>query len=423
MTLTAPPPVHTWPGLDRVPSGLRATVAAAIARQLVTRVSSRLGIDVISATGAGSASAGSSHAGRPTLVLHRPEEFYARVGVDNLIGFGEAFMTGAWSSPDLDLLLTTMAREMPTLVPEWLQRFRRLHVAREPRRHRSSEDNSQANIAHHYDLSNELFETFLDPSLSYSSAYFGTGARRRADDLLSAQHRKIDRILDQLHVGEGTRLLEIGTGWGELAIRAAARGAVVRSVTLSVEQQALARERIAAAGQSDRVEVDLLDYRRVEGSYDAIASVEMIEAVGHDYWPTYFSTLDAVLAPGGRVCLQGITMPHDRMLVTRGGHTWINKYIFPGGFLPSVESIDLVSRAHTSLRVVDRRMFGLDYAETLRRWDERFLAARDRVGELGFDETFVRMWHFYLIYSRAGFASGYLDVGQFTLARIDAEAS
>ena len=413
MTLTAPSPVRRWADLDVVPAGLKAAVAAGVARQLVERVSRRLGVDVIEGPPPSPADV---HRTRPTLVLHRPAEFYARVGADNLIGFGEAYMAGAWSSPDLDLLLTTLARELPTLVPDWLQRFRRLHVAREPRRHRSSVRNSQANIAHHYDLSNELFETFLDRSLSYSSALFADRSDP-AESLESAQHRKIDRILDQLRVGPSTRLLEIGTGWGELAIRAAARGARVRTVTLSVEQQALARRRVAEAGHADRVEVALLDYRQVTGSYDAVASVEMIEAVGHAYWPAYFTAIDRVLAPGGRVCLQGITMPHDRMLVTRGGHTWINKYIFPGGFLPSVEAIGQVARAHTSLRVVDRVMFGLDYAETLRRWDEAFLAARDRVRLLGFDDVFVRMWHFYLAYSRAGFSSGYLDVGQFTLVR------
>jgi cyclopropane-fatty-acyl-phospholipid synthase len=409
VTITAPARTPAWPGLDSVPSGPRARIAAYVARQLVQQVTQSVGVHLASKADHLDRSA----LERPTLVLHRPEEFCARLGHDGLIGFGEAFMTGAWDSPDLDRLLTLLARDLPTLVPDWLQRFRKLYVAREPRRHRSSVANSRANIAQHYDLSNELFETFLDPSMSYSSALFDDPT----EPLETAQHRKIDRILDQLRVRPGTRLLEIGTGWGELAIRASARGATVRSVTLSVEQQAMARSRIRAAGLADRVEVELLDYRQVTGSFDAIASVEMIEAVGHLYWPAYFETLDALVAPGGRVCIQGITMPHDRMLATRGGHTWINKYIFPGGFLPSMEVIDHLTREHTRLRVVDRHMFGADYAETLRRWDTGFLNAAGRVRELGFDEVFIRMWHFYLAYSRAGFASGYLDVGQFTLTR------
>ncbi|MCB0894909.1 MAG: class I SAM-dependent methyltransferase, partial [Nocardioidaceae bacterium] len=232
-----------------------------------------------------------------------------------------------------------------------------------------------------------------------------------------AQLRKIDRLLDSAGVGPGTRVLEIGTGWGELAIRAAARGATVRSVTLSVEQQALARERVAAAGHADRVQIDLCDYRDVAGTYDAVLSVEMIEAVGHEYWTTYFRTLDRVLAPGGRAGIQAILMPHDRMLATRGSYTWINKYIFPGGFLPSAQVIDEITSRHTTLRVTDRLAFGPDYAETLRRWDEAFLGRREEVLALGFDETFLRMWHFYLSYSRAGFDAGYLDVQQLTLAR------
>jgi cyclopropane-fatty-acyl-phospholipid synthase len=285
-----------------------------------------------------------------------------------------------------------------------------------PHTHRTTKDQTRELIAHHYDLSNDLFRLFLDASLSYSSAMFEGDLDL---DLMSAQHRKIDRLLDVARVGEGTRVLEIGTGWGELAIRAAARGATVRSVTLSSEQQALARQRIEDAGCSDRVQVDLCDYRDVDGEYDAVLSVEMIEAVGHEFWPEYFSTIDCLLAPGGRAGIQAILMPHDRMLATRGSFTWINKYIFPGGFLPSVEAIDEVTTEHTALRVTDRLAFGHDYAETLRRWDETFLARADEVLRLGFDNTFLRMWHFYLCYSRAGFASGYLDVEQVLLERAD----
>ena len=163
--------------------------------------------------------------------------------------------------------------------------------------------------------------------------------------------------------------------------------------------------------------VDLCDYRAVSGTYDAVLSVEMVEAVGYDYWSTYFSTLDRVLAPSGRVGIQAITMPHDRMLATRGSHTWINKYIFPGGFLPSVEVIDQITRRDTTLRLVDRLAFGSHYAETLRQWDGAFRAAAEDVLGLGFDPTFLRMWHFYLEYSLAGFAARYLDVQQLVLAR------
>jgi cyclopropane-fatty-acyl-phospholipid synthase len=362
------------------------------------------------------------------LVLHRPEEFFLRVGSDGLIGFGESYLAGAWDAEDLAGTLTIMCTAIDGLVPAWMQRLRSAYVARPPRHHRGTVEHARGNIAHRYDLSNELFAAFPDPMMSYSAAMFDTDATtddhvtvlappRRGDDLADAQARKIERILDAAAVRAGSRVLEIGTGWGELAIRAARRGATVRSVTLSTEQLELARRRIAAASVEDRVQVELLDYRSVDGSYDAIVSVEMIEAVGHDYWPAYVAKFDGLLAPGGTVALQAITMPHDRMLATRKTFTWINKYIFPGGFLPSTEALDDVTRRRTGLRLTGRRQFGAHYAETLRQWDAAFLARRERVLDLGFDETFVRMWHFYLAYARAGFASGYLDVQQLTFTR------
>lgn len=421
MTTTAPAPnldrsVDRWADLNPVPTGLRARVSAAVARQIFEHATARLGISV-------------STDGRPAdLVLHRPEEFHRRVGSDGLIGFGESYLTGAWDAEDLAGTLTVLCRDIAGLVPEWMQRLRAAYVARPPRAERNTAGNTRRNIARHYDLSNDLFALFLDPTLSYSSALFEAddvtedGCTRAlpptpGQPLEPAQVRKIERILDAAHVGPGSRVLEIGTGWGELAIRAARRGATVRSVTLSSEQQQLAQGRIAAAGVADQVTVELQDYRSVTGSYDAVVSVEMIEAVGHEYWPTYFATLDRVLAPGGTVAIQAITMPHRRMLATRNTWTWINKYVFPGGFLPSVEAIEQVTRAHTSLRLVDRLSFGSHYAETLRQWDETFTAARDEVLALGFDETFLRLWHFYLAYSRAGFASDYLDVQQLTFRR------
>jgi cyclopropane-fatty-acyl-phospholipid synthase len=401
-----------WPGLDVVPTGPRAAFSAQVARRLFAAALERLDVTVHVTSPDGDEVLGR---GGPAMTVHRPDEFFLRLGRHQLIGFGEAYMTGAWDAEDLGGFLTVLAAEMPTLVPEGLQRLRSLVVKRPPRRERSSTKNSRSNIAHHYDLSNDLFELFLDPTLSYSSALFEPG-----DGLEQAQGRKIERLLDQAGVGAGTRLLEIGSGWGELAIRAARRGAAVRTITLSVEQKALAEQRIAAAGVGDRVAVELCDYRDVGRrgeQYDAVVSVEMIEAVGFDYWQTYFETIDAVLAPGGTVAIQAITMPHDRMLATRNTYTWINKYIFPGGFLPSVRVIEEITRDHTGYRLVDRLSMGEHYATTLRHWDERFRAAQDRVLELGFDETFLRMWHFYLEYSRAGFASGYLDVNQLTFRR------
>jgi len=413
-----------WADINPVRHGPRAAASAAIARRIFTRVTDRLGVSV-------------STDGSPAdLVLHRPDEFFSRIGNDGLIGFGESYLTGAWDAAQLGETLTVLCAEIADLVPGWMRRMRSAYVARPPRHQRSTAHNSRRNIAHHYDLSNALFATFLDPTLSYSAAMFDSEVvtepdhvrllpPRAGDDLEAAQVRKIERVLDAAGVGIGTRVLEIGTGWGELAVRAARRGATVRSVTLSSEQQELARRRIAEAGLGDRVQVDLLDYRALVSpdgdheTYDAVVSVEMVEAVGYDYWPTYFRTLDAVLAPGGTAVVQAITMPHQQMLATRRTWTWINKYIFPGGFLPSVTAIDEVTRRHTELRLVDRLAFGSHYAETLRQWDEAFTRAHDDVLGLGFDETFLRMWHFYLEYSRAGFASGYLDVQQLTFTRAE----
>jgi cyclopropane-fatty-acyl-phospholipid synthase len=432
MTLSpARPTTDNWPGLHALPSGPRNAIAAPIARRLFRAAVTRLDVTVEITTGPGRREV--LGRGGPVMRIQRPDEFYARIGRDGLIGFGEAYMTGAWDTDEPDDLgdfLTVLAAEMATLVPPRLQRARAFVVAKRPHFHRPDETQSRGLIAHHYDLSNDLFRQFLDPTLSYSSALFESDASGTPQlpaapaqaDLAQAQVRKIERLLDVAGVGEGTRVLEIGTGWGELAIRAARRGAHVHSVTLSVEQLELARERVAEAGLSDRVDIEICDYRAVAThhpgrQYDAVVSVEMIEAVGAEYWTSYFSTIDQVLAPGGKVGLQAITMPHDRMLATRGGFTWINKYIFPGGFLPSVEVIDQVTRDHTRLRVSGDLAFGQHYAETLRQWDARFLQAREEVVGLGFDEIFVRMWHFYLEYSRAGFASGYIDVHQLVLDR------
>ena len=189
------------------------------------------------------------------------------------------------------------------------------------------------------------------------------------------------------------------------------------TLTISAEQARLAQERLAAAGVADRVQVLLRDYREAQGCYDAVVSVEMIEAVGVAYWPTFFSALDRLLVPGGRVGLQAITMPHARMLVSHDDYTWISKYVFPGGVIPSVEAIEQNLAAHTGLHVAARRSLGPDYARTLAHWRRRFLDRWDDVAELGFDATFRRMWEFYLAYCEAGFRVGYLDVHQFSLAR------
>ncbi|HET7760750.1 MAG TPA: cyclopropane-fatty-acyl-phospholipid synthase family protein [Phycicoccus sp.] len=364
--------------------------------------------------------AGGGDATSPVLEVVRPDALYRRLEAHPKIGLGEAYMAGDWRAAegtDLAVALMPFAARMGELVPKPLLSLRGLVDRAIPRTQRNTLEGSRNNISAHYDLSNELFAAFLDPSMSYSSAMFDPSLPLRAQDLHEAQHRKVDAVLDAADVRSGSKVLEIGTGWGELAIRAARRGATVTTVTLSAEQRDLARERVAAAGLSDRVEVRLQDYREVQGSFDAVVSVEMIEAVGEEYWETYFRRIDDLLAPGGAVAIQAILMEHHRLLATRGSFGWIQKYIFPGGLIPSLQAIRDVTRDRTSLRVERVQSFGTDYAETLRRWRVSFLEAWPQVRALGFDETFRRMWEFYLAYCEAGFATSYLDVAQIRLTR------
>ena len=413
MTIDEKTTIAPWADLRAVPhSPYRAFAAERLFRFVVNRVPVRVLLPDGTTFGGGDAAS-------PLMRLHRPADFFHRLGVDAKIGFGESYMAGDWttdSADELADLLTPFARRMATLVPRPLQALRGWVDARQPRTERNTVDGARENIHRHYDLSNDLFAAFLDESMTYSSGWFAPGST----DLADAQRRKIDAILDLAGVREGSSVLEIGTGWGELALRAARRGARVTSLTISVEQRDLAMGRIAEAGLSDRVDVQLLDYRKAQGSYDAVVSVEMIEAVGAEYWTTYFAAVDRLLKPGGRFGLQAITMPHDRMLATRDSYTWIHKYIFPGGLCPSVEAIEATITEHTGLRIDTRRELGPHYATTLRLWRDRFLAAWPNVGRLGFDETFRRMWEFYLAYSEAGFRGEYLNVHQFGMVKATA---
>ena len=397
-----------WPGLARAPrTPLRARIAKAILQPTINHVPVRLTFADGRVWGAGSPDA-------PEMRIVRPKAFFARLGADTKIGFGEAYMAGDWTTglaTDLADLLEPFAARMATIVPVPLQKFRVFVDKKLPRQQRNSVRGSRKNIEAHYDLSNDLFAEFLDPSMTYSSAWFAGPEQ----DLEAAQLRKIDAILDDAHVKAGTRVLEIGSGWGALAIRAAQRGAQVTTITLSSEQAALARQRFAEAGVD--VDLRLVDYREVTGTYDAIVSVEMIEAVGEEYWPTYFTTIDKLLAPGGRVAIQAITMAHHRYLATRNSYGWIQKYIFPGGLIPSLDAIDQTLDRHTSLAVSGRRSLGQDYARTLHEWRDNFNAHWQTISAQGFDETFRRMWEFYLAYCEAGFRTGYLDVFQLAISR------
>ncbi len=402
-----------WPAVAKVPSGPVAAACGVVAEWLLRRAAAELPLRVAYPDGT---VLGAGDATSPTLVITRPDRFARRVGRYGLIGFGESYMAGEWDCDDLCGLLTVFATAVSDLVPSPLQSLRPIAHAVQPRPRRNNRGQARRNVAAHYDLSNELFAAFLDETMTYSCALF-SDLPASWSDLPEAQRRKIDRLLDAAGVRNGSRVLEIGTGWGELCIRAAARGAHVRSVTLSAQQQRLASQRVCAAGLSRQVHIDLCDYRDVTGSYDAVVSAEMIEAIGYRWWPHFFRALERLVKPGGRVAIQTITMPHARMMATRKTHTWMQKYIFPGGLIPSAEAILGIAARHTTLRPVDLLPMRPHYAETLRLWRERFSQRRDRLAGSGFDDVFARMWELYLAYSEAGFRSGYLNVYQWTFVR------
>jgi cyclopropane-fatty-acyl-phospholipid synthase len=410
-TVSTPAPAFLNPWV-----GIRAAVARRILREVVDRVP----VDV-RLPGARSLSTRSEATGDlPVLELVRPQPFFRRLADHPKVGIGEGYMAGEWRpapGTDLAAVLLPFAERMTTAVPPALARLRRLVDRPIPSRERNSLTGSRRNIEAHYDLSNELFATFLDETMSYSAALFDPSVPLAGQDLAEAQRRKVTAVLDLAQVRAGSEVLEIGTGWGTLAIEAAKRGATVTTVTLSREQAELARERVEAAGVADRVEIRLQDYREVTGSFDAIVSVEMIEAVGEEYWATYFTALDRLLAPGGAVALQAILMSHDRYRATRHSYGWIQKHVFPGGMIPSMEAIRETAREHTGLRLDQVHAFGPHYAETLRRWRHTFTAASSEVDVLGFDEVFRLKWEFYLAYCEAGFEAGYLDVAQIRLTR------
>ena len=421
MTVAAPEVAQ--PVCLRRPALRPLCVRAHIARPIVTAVLGRTPVRVRMPDG--SMLGGARDADAPTLQILEPTALFERMAHHPKIGFGEGYMAGDWgAAPGTDLAdaLLPFAERLTTIVPPGLIRMRRIVDRRIPQASRNTLFGSRKNIEAHYDLSNDLFAAFLDDTLSYSSALFDRSRPLTEQTLEEAQHAKIESVLDMADVSDGSRVLEIGTGWGSLAIAAARRGATVTSITLSQEQAALAGERIDAAdivepGIAERIEVRLQDYREVTGQFDAIVSVEMIEAVGEEYWPTYFQAIDGLLAPGGVAAIQSILMPHDRYLATRNSYGWIQKHIFPGGLIPSTEAIAETTADHTSLRVTATHRFGRDYAETLRRWRRTFLEEWPSIAAGGFDETFRRKWEFYLAYCEAGFAADYIDVAQIRFER------
>ncbi|MGA8209346.1 MAG: cyclopropane-fatty-acyl-phospholipid synthase family protein [Nocardioidaceae bacterium] len=402
----------------RLPAAPAYGARGRVTREVVRRILRNLPVTARLATGEVLGAPVSD--ARPTLHVHDPEAFFARLSHSPMIGIGESYMAREWSAaPGTDLAdaLAPFAENLTSLIKPVFYKLRHTVLPRglNPA---NTKAGARRNIEAHYDLSNDMFEQFLDPSMSYSSALFETlDPAPRLADLETAQLRKVDAILDSAGVGAGSRVLEIGTGWGTLAIRAAERGAVVTTVTLSTEQAVLARRRVEQAGLADRVEVAVRDYRDQTGEFDAVVSVEMIEAVGEEYWPTYFSAIDTLLAEGGRAVIQAILIADHRLVATRHTYTWIHKYIFPGGMLPSTDAIARVLHRHTTLHVSTIRPMGCHYAHTLRLWRERFVGNWREVAGLGFDDRFFRMWEFYLAYCEAGFRTRYLDVAQIRIER------
>ncbi len=331
------------------------------------------------------------------------------------LGLAVAYMDGQWTTPDLMaflqlglLNLKTFSVDRPGLLRRLLNGF--VHALR-----RNTRKGSRRNIQYHYDLGNAFYKLWLDETLTYSSAIF----ERPEQSLAEAQRHKYDRLLGKLELGAEHHLLEIGSGWGGFAIYAAQEtGCRVTSITLSEEQLKEARVRAAAAGLADQVKFELVDYRDVTGQFDRIVSIEMFEAVGEQYWDGYFKAVHDRLKPGGRAALQVITIDDASFDDYRKAVDFIQRYIFPGGMLPSPTAWE-ASVQRAGLKTASRDFHGRDYARTLKIWDQRVHAVESEIRQQGFDERFLRMWHYYLAYCHAGFISGHVDLMQTALVRSD----
>ena len=337
------------------------------------------------------------------IVIH-DREAMVRLLIDGETGAGEGYMEGQWSSPDLAalLLLAALNRQALALTGGWWRLPTQVLRTLGHRVRRNTVSGSRRNIAAHYDLSNDLYRLFLDETMTYSSAVFESPDQSLAD----AQRTKYERVASLAGLRGGERVLEIGSGWGGFAIYAAGElGCHVTSITISEAQWELARSRVAEAGLSDRVDLQLRDYREVTGQFDAVVSIEMLEAVGHEYFDTFFETVDRVLRPGGRMGLQVITYPDAQYEQQRRGANWIQKYIFPGGLLPSLSVIERATR-RTGLLLTAVDDIAPHYARTLREWRSRFMGNLEAVRGLGFDDRFIRMWEYYLALCEAGFSTG-----------------
>ena len=353
----------------------------------------------------------------PFAALHIHHwEMCAEVLKSGDIGFAEGYMAGEWTTPDLAALLRLLIANRNhiegAIYGHWLGRlaYRIKHLL-----NRNNRSNSRKNIHAHYDLGNAFYKLWLDETMNYSSAWFEGD---QTQPMAQAQKAKVRRALRMVNAKPGDRVLEIGCGWGALAESATTEfGAHITGVTLSTEQLGFANARMQAQGVQQRADLRLQDYRDIaDAPFDAICSIEMIEAVGQAYWPTYFQTISRLLKPGGRACVQSITIDDSLFERYLQSTDFIQQYIFPGGCLPSPGEFRKQAQA-AGLQVVDELNFGPDYAETLRRWRERFMQQVDEVQKLQFDDRFIRLWAFYLAYCEAAFDEANIDVIQFTLTK------
>jgi cyclopropane-fatty-acyl-phospholipid synthase len=349
------------------------------------------------------------------LTIHDPR-FYSDLAFGGSIGAAEAYMQGYWTASDLTALVRILLQNRDVL-DGMESGVARLTAPLQKALHwlnRNTRPGSRRNISAHYDLGNDLFRLFLDPTMMYSSAIF----ERPDMTLEEAQIARLDRICRKLDLRPGDHLLEIGTGWGAMAIHAAKHyGCRVTTTTLSERQRELAVERIAAAGLTDRVTVLLEDYRDLAGTYDKLVSIEMIEAVGHEFYDAYFSRCSALLKPDGVMLLQAITIADQRYEAARRSVDFIQRYIFPGSCIPSVAAMTQSVARATDMKLVHLEDIGPHYAATLRHWRRNFFANIEAVRTLGYSESFIRMWEFYLCYCEGGFEERAIGDVQMLLAK------
>jgi cyclopropane-fatty-acyl-phospholipid synthase len=335
---------------------------------------------------------------------------FRRLATGPRLGLGESYQAGEWRADDLPALLELLARNAESGAARH-PHLRRFASARPRVNRRTGFLAAKRNIRFHYDLGNELFALFLDETMTYSCAVF----EHDGEPLGEAQRRKLRMVCDKLELGPDDHVLEIGCGWGSFALVAAGEyGARVTGITLSPAQAELARRRVAAAGLADRVEIRLQDFREVEGTFTKVASIEMIEAIGEPLLPTFFETVDRVLAPGGRACIQSILIPDARYRRYRTSPDWIERHVFPGCLIPSLGAL---TQAAGRLRIRNVEHVGRHYGETLARWRAAFDARLGAVRDQGFDERFIRTWDFYLASCEALFRAGLLDGAQLVVTR------